>query len=226
MKKKYVLWLLLDLVFLIVFNTVFFMASGFKHQPSVWLSYGFIHFAYMMLLITPLLVRKSSAAAVFGFSVYYVSMVYFLVEFVVGVIFILLKLENYKIPLLLQIIIAGIYTVLLLIILLANISTADSIKKHEEEVFYIKTYASHLENLIGKLDNKEANKEIEKLYDLLHSSPMKTISSVHFLETEIKNKISELESAVAVKNNDIVISLTHELSDIINERNRKIKLNQ
>ncbi len=226
MNKKSVLWVILDLIFLIVFNTVFFVASGFEHPASVWLSYGFIHFAYLMIVVTPFMIRKSSSAAVFGFSLYSISSSYFLFEFIVGLIFIFLKQENVKASLIVQIIIAGIYAILLISHLIANESTADSIDRREEEVSYIKTASSRVKSLIGKLDNKKANKEIEKVYDLLHSSPTRTISSVHSLENEIKNKISELECLVIVKDNDAVITLSGELLQVIEERNRKIRLNQ
>ena len=226
MNKKSVLWIILDLVFLIVFNTVFFVAGGFEHPASVWLSYGFIHFAYLMVIATPFLIRKSSSAAVFGFSLYSISSTYFLIEFVVSLIFIFLRQESVKAALIVQIIIAGIYAVILISHLLANESTADSVERREEEVSYIKTAASRVKALIGKLDNKKANKEVEKVYDLLHSSPTRTISSAHSLEMEIKNKISELEGAVAAKDNDVVITLSGELLQTIEERNRKIRLSQ
>lgn len=226
MNKKSVLWIILDLVFLIVFNTVFFVAGGFEHPASVWLSYGFIHFAYLMVIATPFLIRKSSSAAVFGFSLYSISSTYFLIEFAVGLIFIFLRQESVKAALIVQVIIVGIYAVILISHLLANESTADSIEIREEEVSYIKTAASRVKALIGKLDNKKANKEVEKVYDLLHSSPTRTISSAHSLEMEIKNKISELEGAVAAKDNDVVITLSGELLQTIEERNRKIRLSQ
>lgn len=226
MNKKSVLWIILDLVFLIVFNTVFFFAGGFEHPASVWLSYGFIHFAYLMVIATPFLIRKSSSAAVFGFSLYSISSTYFLIEFAVGLIFIFLRQESVKAALIVQVIIVGIYAVILISHLLANESTADSIERREEEVSYIKTAASRVKALIGKLDNKKANKEVEKVYDLLHSSPTRTISSAHSLEMEIKNKISELEGAVAAKDNDVVITLSGELLQTIEERNRKIRLSQ
>lgn len=73
MSKKSVLWIIMDLIFLVVFNTVFFVAGGFDHPASVWVSYGFIHFSYLMVIITPFLIRKSSSSAVFGFSLYSVS---------------------------------------------------------------------------------------------------------------------------------------------------------
>ena len=96
MNKKSVLWILLDLVFLIVFNIVFFVMGGAQHPASVWISYGFIHFAYIMLVVTPFLIRKSSSAAVFGFSLYSISSAYFFAAFIVGVIFIAAHPENYK----------------------------------------------------------------------------------------------------------------------------------
>lgn len=226
MNKKSVLWIIMDLVFLMVFNTVFFVAGGFEHPASVWLSYGFIHFAYLMVIVTPFLIRKSSSAAVFGFSLYSISSTYFLVEFIVGLIFIILRQESVKAALIVQVIIAGIYAVILISHLLANESTADSVERREEEVSYIKTAASRVKALMGKLDNKKANKEVEKVYDLLHSSPTRTISSAHSLEMEIKNKISELEGIVAAKDNDAVITLTSDLLQTIEERNRKIRLGQ
>lgn len=226
MNKKSILYILLDLVFLAVFNIVFFVAGGTEHPASVWISYGFIHFSYLMILVTPFLIRKSSSQAVFGFSLYSISSTYFLVEFIVGLIFIFLRQESVKAALIVQVIIAGIYAVILIAHLLANESTADSVERREEEVSYIKTAASRVKSLMGKLDNKKANKEIEKVYDLLHSSPTKTISSAHSLELEIKNKISELEGVVAAKDNDAVITLTGELLQTIEERNRKIRLSQ
>ena len=60
MNKKTVLWIILDLIFLAIFNTVFFVMTGLQHPASVWISYGFIHFAYLMVIVTPFLIRKSS----------------------------------------------------------------------------------------------------------------------------------------------------------------------
>lgn len=224
MNKKSVLWIILDLVFLIVFNTVFFVAGGFEHPASVWLSYGFIHFAYLMVIATPFLTRKSSSAAVFGFSLYSISSTYFLVEFIIGLIFIFLRQENVKAALIVQVIIAGIYAIILISHLLANESTADSVERREEEVSYIKTAASRVKVLMRKLDNKKANKEIEKAYDLLHSSPSKSISTVKALESEILSKVTDLEDAVKSGSVPNAITFAGEIINLTEERNRKIRL--
>lgn len=224
MNKKSVLWILLDLVFLAVFNTVFFVAGGTDHTASVWISYGFIHFAYLMVLVTPFLIRKSSSAAVFGFSLYSISSTYFLLEFVVGLIFIFMKSESYKASLIVQVIVAGIYAVLLLSHLIANEHTADSVEQHEEEVAYFKTASSRVKALIGKANDKKANKEIEKAYDTLHSSPSKSVATVKLLEEEIKNKVADLEDAVATNETAAIITIAGEIIALTDERNRKLRL--
>lgn len=226
MNKKSVLWILLDLIFLAVFNTVFFVAGGTDHTTSVWISYGFIHFAYLMVLVTPFLIRKSSSAAVFGFSLYSISSTYFLLEFVVGLIFIFMKSESYKAALIVQVIVAGIYAVLLLSHLIANEHTADSVEKHEEEVAYIKTASSRVKALIGKAKDKKANKEIEKAYDTLHSSPSKTVTTVRSIESNVMNKVAELEGAVSDQDTATIITIAGEIIALMEERNRKIRLSQ
>lgn len=223
MKKKNFLWIALDLVFLIVFNTVFFVAGGASHPSSVWISYAFIHFAYLMVLVTPFLIRKSSSAAIFGFSLYSISSTYFLVELVVGIIFIFLKQDSYKLALIVQVIIAGIYAVMLISHLIANESTADSVERHEQEVAYIKDAASRVKLLVGKIPDKKSNREIEKLYDLLHSSPSKSNSTVHSLEVTIVNLIEELESAISYENKDEAVKLAAEITKTVEERNRRLR---
>lgn len=226
MNKKSVLWILLDLIFLVVFNTVFFVAGGTDHTASVWISYGFIHFAYLMVLVTPFLIRKSSSAAVFGFSLFSISSTYFLLEFVVGLIFIFMKSESYKASLIVQVIVAGIYAALLLSHLIANEHTADSVERHEEEIAYIKTASSRVKALIGKANDKKANKEIEKAYDTLHSSPSKTVATVRSIESNVMNKVAELEGAVSDQDTATIITTAGEIVALMEERNRKIRLSQ
>lgn len=224
MNKKNILWIILDLIFLVVFNTVFFVMTGFQHPASVWISYGFIHFAYLMVIVTPFLIRKSSSAAVFGFSLYSISSAYFLIEFITGIIFIILKSESFRVTLVVQIVIAGLYGVLLISHLIANESTADNIERHEDEVAYIKTAASRVKALIGKPKDKKANKEIERAYDLLHSSPTKSTSTVRYLESAVMNQISDLEEAVQAGETDLIIATAGEIISTMEERNRKLRL--
>ncbi len=135
-----------------------------------------------------------------------------------------MKSEFYKSALIVQIILSGIYAAFLLFHLIANENTADSIEQHEEEVAYIKTASSRVKALVGKANDKKANKEIEKAYYTLHSSPSKAINTVNSIESSVMNKIVELE--ISVSNQDIptIISTSKEIVALMKERNRKTHL--
>lgn len=221
--KKNILWILLDLVFLAIFNTVFFLLGGAEHPASVWISYGFIHFAYLMVLVTPFLIRESSSEAVFGFALYSVSTVYFLVEFVVGLVFIFVKSDSYKAALVIQIIIAGIYAACLISNIIANESTADKAAQHEAEAAYIMQAAAAVKPLIGKMNSEAANKKVEHLYNVLHSSPTKSSTMVQTLEADIERKIALLRKAATDGCENEIIAISEEATALIEERNEVLK---
>lgn len=225
MNKKSVLFILLDLVFLAVFNLVFFVVGGAEHVASVWIAYGFIHFAYIMVLVTSFMIRKgSSSSALFGMTLYGVSATYFFVEFITGLIFVFVASESYKASLVIQAIIAGIYAVILLANLIANEHTADNVAKHEAEVAYIKNIATELKALIGKSSDKKADKEIEKAYDVVHASPTKSSVAVQEIEKRIYCVVSELRDAVKHDDAAQIIVIAQEIVELTEERNRNLRL--
>lgn len=226
MSRKRTLWIILDLIFLIVFNVIFFVVGGTQHPASVWVAYTFIHVAYFAVIVTPLLIRKSSSSAVFGFSLYTVSSFYFITEFVVGLVFILTKPESGRVSFVVQILLLGMYAVVLLSNLLSSEHTADSIERHEQEVNYIKQASARIKLMLDKLDDPKVNREIESVYDALHASPVRSVAAASRTESEIVRRIASLELAIRAKDTESSVTLCAELREQINERNTIIKTNQ
>lgn len=224
MNKKNFLWVILDLIFLVIFNVVFFVISGTEHPASVWISYGFIHLAYIMLLITPKLIRKSSSSSVFGFSLYSISSTYFLVEFIIGVIFIFAKPESYKVSLVVQIITFGIYAAMIISHIIANKYTADNIERHELELQYVKNCSAQLKGIMNQVEDKNIKKKVEKAYDTLHSSPVRSNNIARDYELTVMDLIEVLEQNI--ERNDLIAASTT-LDKILknaDERNRRVRL--
>ena len=223
MKKTNVLWFILDLIFLVIFNVFFFVIGGVGHNVSVWISYGFIHFAYFMLLLTPVLIRKGKSSAVFGFSLYSISSVYFLIEFVTGIIFILVSRDSYNAALLVQLCIAGLYGIILISNLIANEHTADVEEKRQYQIAYVKDASAKLKGLLENISDKETKKKVERVYDAIYSSPVKSHPDLIQMENQILQSINGLESAVSTGNKDTIISLANSLLGATNERNMRLK---
>ena len=222
MNKKRVLWIIVDLVFIIVFNLAFYVVGGIIHEASVWISYSFIHFAYLMLIITPFLVKKSNNTAVLGFPLYSISTTYFLVEFIVGLIFIFVHPQSFKVSLLIQLIIASVYAIMLISHMIANEHTAEKIELHEMELRYVKDASAYLKGIMNSVSDKTLRKKIEGLYDLVHSSPAKSNNSVRDYELKVLNLIDVLDNNISCNDFSAAEDTINMIEKNASERNRQL----
>jgi hypothetical protein len=223
MKKINVLWTILNLIFLVIFNALFFVLSGVEHNVSVWMSYGFIHFAYLMLLLTPKLIRKGKSAAVFGFSLYSISATYFLIEFITGIVFIVVSPETVGVALLVQLCIAGLYGIMLVSHMISNEYTANDEEKRQSQIAYVKDASIKLKSLLEAISDKKTKKKVERVYDAIYSSPVKSHPNLEQKENNILQSVNELEGAVTAGNKESIMSLANSLLLLINERNNLLK---
>ena len=217
------LWKILILIFPIIFNVTFFSVAGAAHPTSVWISYAFIHLSYFMLPAIPFLTKKYHRRADLVRPLYLISSVYFGIELAVGMVFIFLRQESINPAFITQFIMAGVFAALFISNLFANHSTHESVTKHEREVCYIKEIASRVYVLMDKLSDREANRTIERTYDILHGSPSKSDPSVTSLEQHILSMIPMLENAVHEQDCKQVIEIASKIQSSIEERNRKLK---
>ena len=216
--------ILLKAIFPIIFNVMFFVIGGASHPGSVWISYIFIHIAYLALLITQILIRKGKSAAVFGFSLYSISYIYFFTVLITGVIFIIASPENYKAAFLVQFCITGGYLFCLISNMMANEYTADSEEKRQYEIDYVKNAATAMASILSGVSDQETKKRVEKVYDAINSSPVKSHPNVSFLESQILVSISDLKNSIGETENRTAQNKADSLLMMVNERNRQLRL--
>ena len=199
------------------------MIGGTDHNTAGWISYVFIHLAYFMLIITPLLVKNSTNNFIFGITLSAISSVYFLVVFITGVIFILMNPDSYKLPLVVQIVISGIYGIILVSTIISNDSTADNVDTHNAENNYIKETSSSLKNVMNHVNDPQLKKQLSKAYDIISTSPTKSSSSVKMIEDEISQLVASLQDSISAGNLDQAKQTTDKICQTIEERNQTLK---
>ncbi len=224
MKKTKIFWHLLDLVFLIVFNLYFILLKGVENPASVWVSFASIHFAYLMLLITPFLIKKGSVSADYGRPLFVITTSYFFLALIVGVVFIIISPEVITVALLVQVTIAAIFAILLLTNLISNEHTADNIERHEVELKYVKESSSRLDALLKQISDNAIRKKVEKAYDLIHSSQVKSSHNVKSIEQDVISEIDNLEKALKQNNFVNIQLIVDKICNLANDRNRQLKL--
>ena len=186
----------LTVLFVILFNVIFFVLGGSRHPASVWISYGMIHMAWLCLAATPFLFGKNEHV-VSGLSIYAISGVYFLVEFVVGLIFILVAPEHAKAALIVQLLFFGVYLAALITVLLANDHTAELTQQRSDAAADIRSLNRRARDLADRLEDETANREIRRVCDQLSALPLgranqawspETLSALSALEEAVKNQ--------------------------------------
>lgn len=224
MKKNY-LTITLYLLFPIIFNILFFLLGGFPSKLSIWVSYLFIHFAYLLWITSPYITPKTKSRSLFGNTLSFVSAIHFVITLIIGMIFILNVPESYKTNGTIHLIITGIYLVLFFMIMIANENTATQEENLEQGLKYIKDGSQILQELKTMTSDIELKRLIQNTYDILHSSPIKTTESAIISEeivlellTTLKTKIKNLEKEDVKKN-------LSKITEHINERNRILKYN-
>lgn len=226
MKRVNILWLLLNSLFIIVFNLLFFMlgdvcAAESKTPISVWISYGFIHFAYFLFLATPFFVRKNKNSHTYDKPLYTITASYFIAELIAGVTLILIAPETVKVAIIIQVVLAATFIAWLLIYLIANEHTAVSVERHETELQFIKQSSAQVKAILEQITDKPTAKKVEQLYDLLHSSQTKTHNNVRPLEEEILREIHNLDRTA---DNDLtqISILADKIIKLTEKRNREL----
>ena len=177
-----------------------------------------------MLLITPSFVRKGSVSADYGRPLFVITTSYFFLALIVGVVFIALSPESITVALLVQVTIAAIFAILLLTNLIANEHTADNVEKHEEELKYVKESSSKLNAILNQISDNTIRKKVEKAYDLIHSSQVKSSYKVKSIEQDVIDEIDKLENALKQNNFETIQLIVDKICNLANERNRQLKL--
>mgnify|MGYP007043016136 FL=1 len=224
MKKSKVLGSLIHLIVLALFNALYFGIGGVDHPASAWISYGFIHFSYVMVIITPYITQKGKDRATYAASMYTITSAYFAIELIVGAIIIIVAPEGHKFSLFSQLIMAAIYLIILFGNMIADEHTAKSVEKHEAELIYVKESCSMLKAIMSDISDEQLYRKIEKAYDLIQSSPVKSATNVLSIESQVISEIDNL--GLAVRNGDAtaISASADKIARLANERNRLLRL--
>jgi hypothetical protein len=210
--------------FLLIFNTFFFVLGGRQHGTPVWVSYAFVHFSYVALLAAPYLVPKSRSSALFGLTTGAVAAAYFVIEFIVGGVFILVSPERYEAPFLTQLLLAGLFVVFFAWTAVVNESTRAGEQDSRIETDYLKRAISEVESIVPNIHDRETRRKVESVFDAIASSPVKSHHSLSVLEARILSAIGTMGEMAGSSNWQGVMSQSDALLGMLSEPQRQLKL--
>lgn len=208
---------------LILFNIIFFALPATK-DACFWVSYLFGTIALLSQLGICFLAwdkATSMKSKFMGVPILIVGYRFLVLQLIssfvfLGLSFLPIKMPFY-IPLLIDTIIFGVCIILVSAIDVSRDEINRIEEIVEEKVFYIKSLQVDIEMLVSKADNDDLKKALIDLQEKLRYSDPMSNSTLVLLESELNNKVNNLK-----KNQSL--NLITEISELLEERNKKCKL--
>lgn len=220
MNRQRILWIILDSVFIILFNIFFFAFAKSDMPGSVWVNYSFIHFSYLLMICTSLLVRKGNSGATdYARPLYLGTWAYFLVTLFVDVVLILIAPEKSKASWLINATFLAIAAIYLLANMISNEHIADNMEKQEKDLQYIRKMSARLKPLINEAHDSNVSRKIERLYDTIMASPVKSNDSAQVVEAQLIGMVAELENSLQEGMSMDQTRIVDEMQKLANRRN-------
>lgn len=221
--KDRILRIFASLIFLVLFNALFFTIGGTEHTAGTWVSYGFIHLAYLCILAVPLYAKYGRGMTVLTYSMYVKPITYFLVELVVGLIIMACSVENPKWPAIIQGVLFALFVLYQVILQITNNSTAASMKKQKEESIFIRTLGDRIKFTLPEITDPEARKHVVRCYDAVNNSSLESFPEAQMAELDMRNAVEMLCSAVDSQNSEQIIIASKKVIRAVQERSAVIK---
>ncbi len=186
------------LIFIALFNICFFTLNGPLEtiNASEWISYGFIHMAYICLISAHKWNKQAQGLTVLKATQYVPAIVYFFAQLALGIACIVAAPESPTWPLILQCALFALFLIVQLITVLSNNSTTVSILKQRTESIYIGSLADQIRTRMRDLENPELKKKVTRCYDALNNCSIESFPEAAQAETALKNAVAALCSVI------------------------------
>lgn len=225
--KSNILKIVIALIFLILFNVLFFVLGGTERTTNEWICYAFIHVAYICLLATPVLCRKEEGEGVLSATLYMQAITYFFAELVVGLglmwYCIQNGIESPTWPAIIQSVMLAVFLVMQLMQTTANEATHESLAKQRQERIYIRSLAENLRDAMHQVKDPAIKKQMANCYESLNNSSLESFPVAMDAEIELENAVNALCAGVE-QGNDNLTALIEKVQTGIRHRNQAIRM--
>lgn len=218
--KSNIYKIIIGLLFLVAFNLLFFILGGTEHSTTEWTCYGFIHGAYVLLIATPLLNgKKRNGETVLIASLYLRALVYFIIELIVGLIFIRFNPDDYFWPVMVQGLMLFVFLLFQFFGAAANEASRKSLAQQKTEKAQIQQLSEKLRSAMLEVNDPRLKKGIERCYESLRNSTIKSHADAADAELNLENAVYTLCQSVGSGDTDMVADNIQQLQTSIRIRN-------
>lgn len=222
-KNRQILRAITYILIAVIFNLIFFIVGGTKHNSAEWMAYVWTYVAIIVSFSAPLLCIKYKRTPENLVTIYLFAWLYSIGITVFNALIMLFNIKSIK----LVILINGVVFLVYLILLIFNMRVNYDIEKNDETIDserqFVQDVSRKIKMCMQNVNDLSAKKIIEKAYDAVRTSPLHSNGQVMNYEIEIVRVTSELEAATDNKEYDKLIELSEIIVSNINKRNALLR---
>lgn len=210
--------LILKLVFPVIFNLAFLLVLGTSATASQLLSWFAINVSYGAFLFT---LREPVKAnlSVLRFSLYLIGALYWVVELVVGLVFMILLAQSPMLAGVVQLVLFGLFMVVLLSSKMANVSTEQSLERQRNFSLFLQGIRRGVSDCRSQMNSAV----LGELEQALEVSPLVTTPEVASLEQRLHNNLKGLQHVVAAKDRARTDQIAATMLQLLKQRNAMLE---
>ncbi len=225
MKINKVLFGIAEAIVFAVYNLIVFTCSP-NMTSTFWTAYLFTVLSFVLLAgnyILPLH-GKSNKEQFYSLPILIFSAVYWIVQIVIGSIFIIFSTASAKIVIIIEVVLLALYLIIMLFLLLGkrNIQNLDTETK--DKILFMQLLSNDVAAMIDKTADVAIRTRLEELQDLICSSDPMSHTSLALVDQKISNEIADLSDLVAYGDAVKVENMIDKIEQMLAERNRKCKI--
>ncbi len=223
--KKYVLKTIIALIFILLLDGCFFLFRDTEQcVASVWSALIGLNVGYLALFLIPLCAPKEKGVKVLSDTLYLIGTFYFVAELIVGMTFLFWELDTPTLPIVLQVVLLGIYIIVLLSSVMANDSTQEALKQQSNESDNIRSMLAEAEDvcLMVKKD-PSVYKVVMRCYDDIKASPLRSTPEVQDIENEITSSLVLMRGYASSGDMSAVVTTASQVRQLVARRNSRLK---
>ena len=209
--------ILIYLLIIVVTDVLIFLFVKDMDEYQI-ASVAFINAAFVVAVIFSELYPKSSNSYVYSVSSAMFAFLYFIIELIIGVVFIAVDWQNVFV-FIIQPVLLALFVIIMIWNALANF---DSAKADNERTAMRKEFTTVLYPNMQKAVNDSKDlpffKVVESAYDEVRSLPSKSTEETKAIDSELIKSSEELCSFVAEKQEDGVLKTCKRIGDLVSEK--------
>ena len=215
-------------IIFVVYTVITFIIWGDDKESGFWLGWVFSLIATIVTCAMPYLTVKNGKAVksiLDGFSIHFVTLIYFGAQLVLGFFCMILNEGPMTLLAILELVLHAAYAFFIIASFIGKNIVSGIEEEQKEKVYYIKSIASDLGLVAGKIQDEDLKKKAEKVAEIARYSDPMSNQTLAGLEATISTKVEELKDAVAdEKSSEEISKIIERIEEKLLERNEKCKL--